>query len=343
MMMAEAGSSQLSGASRSIYYSLTDEVPGLTDDERNKLEDVMKKALEFEAEEANKMRLPLEGQLYKYTNVMKGWQYRWFIITPDSGMLEYYMLDERKKSRPRGALYLAGAVVSPSEDDNQSFSVNSVCGEVYKLKANDAKERQIWVDKIRSVIERHRCNSPEASRSDQPNNFQSNFALCKGSSTKLSEELQHSSSATNLNSEKLSEVVPETKSKVKLNEKPTEVPTDPINEIKDSVFKAVECQKALAKSIEELPFSGPHIKCSDSNLLLIKAISQATVQSLEQCYIILRRHRQREALRSTPSSTGPSVDSLDKFKGSDLKRDYKKIDNVKNVTHSEFQDYNMFL
>ncbi|GFR25520.1 hypothetical protein TNCT_388421, partial [Trichonephila clavata] len=41
----------------------------LTDDERSKLEDVMKKALEFEAEEANKMRLPLEGQLYKYTNV----------------------------------------------------------------------------------------------------------------------------------------------------------------------------------------------------------------------------------------------------------------------------------
>lgn len=322
MMMAEAGSSQLSGASRSIYYSLTDEVPGLTDDERNKLEDVMKKALEFEAEEANKMRLPLEGQLYKYTNVMKGWQYRWFIITPDSGMLEYYMLDERKKSRPRGALYLAGAVVSPSEDDNQSFSVSGVCGEVYKLKANDAKERQIWVDKIRSVIERHHFNSPEGSRSDQPNSFQSNFAFCKGSSTKLSEELQHSSSATNLNSEKLSESVPEIKSKVKLNEKPTDVS---VEEIKDSVFKAVECQKALAKSIEELPFSGPHIKCSDSNLLLIKAISQATVQSLEQCYIILRRHRQREALRSTPLSTGPSVDSLDKFKGSDAKRDVKNM------------------
>ncbi|GFQ99899.1 oxysterol-binding protein-related protein 11 [Trichonephila clavata] len=296
--MAEAGSSQLSGASRSIYYSLTDEVPGLTDDERSKLEDVMKKALEFEAEEANKMRLPLEGQLYKYTNVMKGWQYRWFIITPDSGMLEYYMLDERKKSRPRGALYLAGAVVTPSEDDNQSFSVSGVCGEVYKLKANDAKERQIWVDKIRSVIEKHRCNSPEASRSDQSNNFQSNFALCKGSSTKLSEELQHSSSATNLNSEKLSESVPETKSK----DKPSEASVDAVNKIKDSVFKAVECQKALAKSIEELPFSGPHIKCSDSNL-----------------------QRQREALRSNPLSTGPSVDSLDKFKGSDMKRDVKNM------------------
>ncbi|GFR25525.1 retrovirus-related Pol polyprotein from transposon opus, partial [Trichonephila clavata] len=54
-----------------------------------------------------------------------------------------------------------GCCVTPSEDDNQSFSVSGVCGEVYKLKANDAKERQIWVDKIRSVIEKHRCNSPE--------------------------------------------------------------------------------------------------------------------------------------------------------------------------------------
>jgi len=35
-------------------------------------------------------RQPLEGQLYKYTNVMKGWQYRWFVLNPDVGRLEYY-------------------------------------------------------------------------------------------------------------------------------------------------------------------------------------------------------------------------------------------------------------
>jgi len=35
-------------------------------------------------------RQPLEGQLYKYTNVMKGWQYRWFVLNPDVGRLEYF-------------------------------------------------------------------------------------------------------------------------------------------------------------------------------------------------------------------------------------------------------------
>ncbi|GBM05865.1 Oxysterol-binding protein-related protein 11 [Araneus ventricosus] len=316
MVMAEAGSSHLSGASRSIYYSLTDEVPGLTDDERNKLENVMKKALEFEADEANKMRLPLEGQLYKYTNVMKGWQYRWFIITPDTGMLEYYMLDERKKSRPRGALYLAGAVVIPSEDDNQSFSVSGDTGEVYRLKASDAKERQIWVDKIRSVIERHRKNSPEESRGDHPGSLQGPFAFCKStSSIIISEDLKQTEATS---SEKLNELGAENKLKTKLSEKPNEVQTDPIDEIKESVYKALECQKALAKSIEELPCSGPHVKCSDNNLLLIKAISQASIQGLEQCYLILKRCRQREALKSTPLPTGPSIGSLDKFAGSDV-------------------------
>ena len=33
---------------------------------------------------------PLEGQLTKFTNVMKGWQHRWFILDPESGMLEYF-------------------------------------------------------------------------------------------------------------------------------------------------------------------------------------------------------------------------------------------------------------
>ena len=35
-------------------------------------------------------RQPLEGQLNKYTNVMKGWQYRWFLLDPESGFLEYF-------------------------------------------------------------------------------------------------------------------------------------------------------------------------------------------------------------------------------------------------------------
>jgi hypothetical protein len=32
----------------------------------------------------------MEGLLNKYTNVVKGWQRRWFLLDPQSGMLEYF-------------------------------------------------------------------------------------------------------------------------------------------------------------------------------------------------------------------------------------------------------------
>ncbi|RWS16042.1 oxysterol-binding protein-related protein 11-like protein [Dinothrombium tinctorium] len=97
----------------------------------------------------------IQGQLYKYTNVMKGWQYRWFCISMTRGTLEYYMPDDRRKTHPRACVYLAGSVISPSEEDSQTFTVSAACGEVYKLKAADAKERQFWVNKLRQVAYNH--------------------------------------------------------------------------------------------------------------------------------------------------------------------------------------------
>ena len=40
----------------------------------------------------NQLRQPYEGQLIKFTNVVKGWQARWFILHPESGLLEYYLV-----------------------------------------------------------------------------------------------------------------------------------------------------------------------------------------------------------------------------------------------------------
>jgi len=112
---------------------------------------VMMRAKQFEAQELAIQSKLIEGQLSKYTNVMKGWQYRWFVINPNRGTLEYHMLEEKKKTHPRGCVYLAGCVICPSEEDSQTFTVSAACGEVYKLKASDAKERQFWVNKLRQV------------------------------------------------------------------------------------------------------------------------------------------------------------------------------------------------
>ena len=31
-----------------------------------------------------------EGPLSKWTNMMKGWQYRWFVLDENAGLLSYY-------------------------------------------------------------------------------------------------------------------------------------------------------------------------------------------------------------------------------------------------------------
>ena len=32
----------------------------------------------------------MEGTLSKWTNVMKGWQYRWFVLDENAGLFSYY-------------------------------------------------------------------------------------------------------------------------------------------------------------------------------------------------------------------------------------------------------------
>lgn len=34
----------------------------------------------------------MEGQLSKFTNLVKGWQFRWFMLDAESGSLAYYLV-----------------------------------------------------------------------------------------------------------------------------------------------------------------------------------------------------------------------------------------------------------
>ncbi|KAI7695281.1 hypothetical protein SSS_01228 [Sarcoptes scabiei] len=58
----------------------------LTDEELDHLCSVMLRAKRFEEE--NRI---FQGLLYKYTNVVKGWQYRWFIVHISNSYLEYFL------------------------------------------------------------------------------------------------------------------------------------------------------------------------------------------------------------------------------------------------------------
>ena len=44
--------------------------------------------------------------------------------------------------------------MSPSDEDSQTFTVNAANGEVYRLRAQGAKERQDWVSRLRAVVQR---------------------------------------------------------------------------------------------------------------------------------------------------------------------------------------------
>ncbi|KAI8426610.1 hypothetical protein MSG28_005391 [Choristoneura fumiferana] len=102
----------------------------------------------------------LSGQLYKYTNVVKGWQQRWFAVDPETGVLSYYLFDGPgdtvQPGQPaRGEAQLAAAVVCPSDEDSRTFTVNCASGDMLKLRAADARARQEWVNGLRAIAEIH--------------------------------------------------------------------------------------------------------------------------------------------------------------------------------------------
>ncbi|KAM3928769.1 oxysterol-binding protein-related protein 10 isoform 2-T2 [Leptodactylus fuscus] len=97
----------------------------------------------------------LEGVLSKYTNLLQGWQNRYFILDFDSGILQYFVTEASKNQKPRGFLSLAGSVISLSDEAPYMIVVYSASGEVYKLRAADSKERQFWLTQLQACAKHH--------------------------------------------------------------------------------------------------------------------------------------------------------------------------------------------
>lgn len=104
----------------------------------------------------------ISGHLSKFTNALRGFQQRYFILDPARGTLEYYLPQDKQRLHPRGFIILSGAIVTPSEDDGQTFNVCSSSGEIYKLRASDSRERQFWVDRLRQVSQNNSIRFQES-------------------------------------------------------------------------------------------------------------------------------------------------------------------------------------
>lgn len=235
-----------------------------------------------------------QGQLYKFTNVVKGWQYRWFELHPETGHLEYYYYEDqglhelvsgKEKTRKVGNKgkkeHIAGAVVVPSEEDSQTFNVNFASGESYKLRAPNVRERQIWVDRLRAVSQLHdraiaHSNPPVTkdilfNHQDNKNNS----LRCKSKSNISGQPLHarqnHSLSAL-----------------------------DAFGSVHDILHQANHNHQKLSQSIKVLPEQpseenkneygmsdiGPF--CNDEDLLVLKATSLSTLAGVEDAFTLLQ-------------------------------------------------------
>ncbi|XP_078573822.1 oxysterol-binding protein-related protein 9-like isoform X9 [Branchiostoma floridae x Branchiostoma japonicum] len=121
------------------------------------------------------MAVSMEGPLSKWTNVMKGWQYRWFVLDDSTGLLSYYTSkDKMMRGARRGCVRLkgarigtedktnphdpghmfAGAVIGIDDEDDSTFTINCD-GKTFHFQARDADERERWISALEDTITRH--------------------------------------------------------------------------------------------------------------------------------------------------------------------------------------------
>eukprot|EP00794_Sanderia_malayensis_P007857 gene7857-8707_t len=101
------------------------------------------------------MAVKIEGPLSKWTNVVKGWQYRWFVLDENTGLLSYYTSkDKMMRGARRGCLRLRGAQIGIDDEDDSTFTISSD-QKTFHFQARDATEREQWIKELEETINCH--------------------------------------------------------------------------------------------------------------------------------------------------------------------------------------------
>ncbi|CAH8607441.1 unnamed protein product [Schistosoma rodhaini] len=261
--------------------------------DRENIFKLIKRAKELQTEEEkDHLRKRTEGQLLKFTNVMKGYQYRWFVIDPDAGRIEYYEKEDHKRSlKPRGALSLIYASICPSDEDSQTIFINAANGDLLKLKAIDAKERQYWVDRLRAVAEYHSEKAEQhplittlSGTSESSNHADSQNT---GSQVPNSSKSSQSNEVNHTNDQSPNGNFPIADASTFPVFCPGR-PSDPRVQLGE-LFRQLEFENhALSTVIDRTSIRSPEITDVFKNLLLSKATSQATLDCLKRCMELIK-------------------------------------------------------
>ncbi|XP_034279118.1 oxysterol-binding protein-related protein 11 isoform X2 [Pantherophis guttatus] len=244
----------------------------------------------------------ISGYLMKYTNLVTGWQYRYFVLNNEAGLLEYFVNEQSRNQKPRGTLQLAGAVISPSDEDSHTFTVNAASGEQYKLRATDAKERQHWVSRLQICTQHHTEAIGKVLSVTNTNN-----PPLKSRSFSLASQGSGSPGLQRRPSQNASSFFSVGHHKLPAGKRIPILQPDHLIDVRE-MSQAEGQQRDLVRSIECLPASG-HLSSLDQDLLMLKATSMATMNCLNDCFHILQL--QHASQQKGSLSTGTTISWLE--------------------------------
>ncbi|XP_028036582.1 oxysterol-binding protein 1 [Bombyx mandarina] len=99
-----------------------------------------------------------KGWLFKWTNYLKGYQRRWFVLS--NGLLSYYRNQAEMAHTCRGTISLLGALIHTA--DSCTFVISNGGTQTFYIKAHDEVERQSWV----TALELAKAKAIRAQESD---------------------------------------------------------------------------------------------------------------------------------------------------------------------------------
>ncbi|XP_076237058.1 oxysterol-binding protein-related protein 9 isoform X4 [Calliopsis andreniformis] len=102
----------------------------------------------------------MEGSLSKWTNVVNGWQYRWFVLDDNAGLLSYYTSKEKMmRGARRGCVRLRGAIIGIDDEDDSTFTITTSSykddSKTFHFQARNSEERERWIRALEDTILRH--------------------------------------------------------------------------------------------------------------------------------------------------------------------------------------------
>uniref|UniRef100_A0A2A4K9L7 PH domain-containing protein n=1 Tax=Heliothis virescens TaxID=7102 RepID=A0A2A4K9L7_HELVI len=114
-----------------------------------------------------------KGWLFKWTNYLKGYQRRWFVLS--NGLLSYYRNQAEMAHTCRGTISLLGALIHTA--DSCTFVISNGGTQTFHIRAHDEVERQSWV----TALELAKAKAIRAQESDDDEDQMSTGVVVAGS------------------------------------------------------------------------------------------------------------------------------------------------------------------